>query len=172
MNLLPKNPSCQALSSKAAGSPGSARMRRIASAPASLYDIVRDVAHELQLEAMTHTPVLASGTCFAAGKFPVDILGEEVESPHMHKPPLHPADADNTTDADNAADAEAMAACLALPPDGECTRALIPFRFAEGEGGLTVDAAGRSSDTLDRWMRMWLRRRKRGLPPEASSNMR
>ena len=145
--MLPRTPSGQALCKAAVP----ARMRRIASAPGALYDIVRDVTTEVQLEAMARTPILAAGTCFSSAnrQFPVDLIGTK----------------------DAVADAQAaVASCLALPPDGECTRPLTPYRYTVDDGGggsaLTGD---RSAGTVDRWMRAWLRRRKRstGLHPAA-----
>jgi hypothetical protein len=121
-------------------------MRRIASAPGALYYVVRDVTTEVQLEAMARTPILAAGTCFSSAnrQFPVDLIGGD------------------TNDAEAQAQAQAaVASCLALPPDGECTRQITSYRYTADAGGGSTLTGDRSADTVDRWMRAWLRRRKR-----------
>lgn len=152
--MIHRTPSGQALCKAAAP----ARMRRIASAPGALYDVVRDVTTEVQLEAMARTPILAAGTCFSSAnrQFPVDLID---------------GDGGDTKDADAETETyAAVASCLALPPDGECTRLITSYRFtADAGGGSSALTGDRSADTVDRWMRAWLRRRKRstGLHPAA-----
>lgn len=153
--MLPKAASSHALApqkgtagaSRSAGGNGMGTgtgtgMRRIASAPGAIYDIVQDVAQEFQLESMTRTPAFAAGACTAL-------------SPNHPQHATFPMDLLTSPGRDEGEAVAIVGACLASPPDGDCTRKMTPYRLGES----AVD--DRDEGTLDRWMRIWLARRRR-----------
>lgn len=125
------------------------RMRHILSAPGSLVDLVlHEVQRELTLEAMTKAPAISAGACMlSVSRFPDDLLEPDAER-----------------DADTVA---SVGSCLALPPDGECTRNVAQYRLV-GEalvelGEAECDARRRSEamKKTERWMRVRQQQRQR-----------
>ena len=83
---------------------------RNVSAPAFLLtasQVVHDVLLEIQAESVLHTPGYVAGACSFRGSdaasFPLDVILGGSEDPETM---------------------QAIGACLATPPDGECTRPL------------------------------------------------
>lgn len=74
---------------------------RNVSVPVSLYTVMTEVFTELQVESITQTPAYLAGMCGGANHtFPMDLLDATVSQMSAIKD---------------------IGACLACPPDGECT---------------------------------------------------
>ena len=128
------------------------QIKRVISAPASLAamempNLGTDMAAVAQWQAAADSPAFVTGACMAA--FPDELLGK------------------------GKGDERGLGACLASPPDGECVRSgasssARPYRLKEHTGsGETVleegeeDEEERRLESIDRWMRVRDRRRKR-----------
>jgi len=77
------------------------KIPRNVSVPVSLGQIMNDIYIEYQAECATHTLGYMAGICHYQHKFPLDLL--------------------NSGEEDDEA-ARTIAACIACPPDGECTK--------------------------------------------------
>ena len=72
------------------------------SVPASLVNIANDIVLEIQAEAITHTPAYVAAACGSSSHvFPLDLINKQNEV--------------------SEAAVFDIGACIACPPDGECT---------------------------------------------------
>ena len=74
---------------------------RNVSVPVSLADFVNDIYLEYQVECVTHSTGYMAGLCSHQHNFPMDLING------------------NVVDKESI---EVVGACLASPPDGECTK--------------------------------------------------
>lgn len=76
---------------------------RNVSVPVSMFNIVQDVVLEIQAEAVTHTPAYVAAACSTSHMFPLDLIKNQTPNSLNESAVLD------------------IGACIACPPDGECT---------------------------------------------------
>ena len=98
MHRSVSNPTLLSLSKKAKITP---TIPRNVSAPISLTDLANDIYLEYQVECITHSSGYMAGLCSHQHNFPMDLINGNVNDKES---------------------IEVVGACLASPPDGECTK--------------------------------------------------
>ena len=165
-----------------APAPAPAPMRRIVSAPAALHDLVADIAHEFQVDAIMRTPAVFGGTCSCIGrdgtvKFPVDLLSwspdddttrDDTTRDDTTRDDTTPEKA-GTQEEEPAAVIAYIGGCMEAQPDG------VGGFGDKGDRGMpTAPTAPSASsfnrgDSFDKWVRVERRKRKKKAAVVATS---
>lgn len=140
-------------------SPKTPSLRRISSAPDSLYnmsvqqtplemfaDAAQEIVEELEFEAVTKTPAFIAGACMTTESFPADLLNVKL------------------TD-DDIEVAKDIVSCISSPPDGECTRSNTKYKLSSNDRGVLEinDFSDKKINqmTIERWLRARRRQNRR-----------